>query len=497
MSFWFVNLKDESIFPPTPDRERLKEGSFLRVHQKILKFLKDKFAEMQISSFADYRNSKFKEVLDEARPSSPLREFLPEGTCKVLDILDTDVNPATPTEEGTEYRHHWRSRYSSGYKIKDLALESENLFILHRELTRHGMEFVLQKKRAQVIQNILKTKYPDAMVFLHPGIYQSYQFEEHLVSIKLLQSLLTDQFHVREAKTEAEKIKKELGKEWRKLADVEPRKKKDEGRGVTEIVVWKCNNSYVRIEPVRMKPSEVGETPLLRVRAHLKEWVDLLKKYSVREFAITKEIKGLDVGFSEEEFTEYLAKSTKVSTVNGRKHIEVASRQKKDPMIVLRFRDPEILKYYKPHHCSQVICVTTDEEAFRAVAYMKLANKKFIETDVVDREVLRDRLTKVCGSKTDKSDQNDRDESSLSNSIASSLFSDSTGQDDYHWSSSQQEAINYLFIALSRMSGANDFEKEKPCKGTNKILSLLWDALSNTYDTKKMKQLVQTAVSYA
>ncbi|MCL5068358.1 MAG: hypothetical protein M1368_08420, partial [Thaumarchaeota archaeon] len=276
MSFWFVNLKDES---------RLKEGSFLRVHQRILRFLKDKFAEMQISSFADYRNSKFKEVLDEARSSSPLRDFLPESTCKVLDILDTDIIPATPSEEGSEYRHHRHSRYSSGYKIKDLVLESENLFILPRELTSHGKDFVLPKKRAQIIQQILRTKHPDAIVFLHPGIYQSYQFEEHLVSIKLLQRLLTDQFQVRDAKTEAEKIKKELGEEWRKFADVEPRRKQDERRGVSELVVWKCNNSYGRIEPVRMKPSEVGEIQLIRVRENLKGWIDILKKYSVREFA--------------------------------------------------------------------------------------------------------------------------------------------------------------------------------------------------------------------
>lgn len=498
MSFWFVNLKDESVFPPTPDRERLKEGSFVRVHETILKFLKDKFAEMQINSFADYRNSKFKEVLDEARPSSPLRDFLTEGTCKVLDILDTDVIPATPSDESAEYRHHWRSRYSSGYKIKDLVSKSENLFILPRELTRQGKDFVLPKKRAQLIQRILRAKYQDAIVFLHPGVYQSYQFEEHLASIKLLQRLLTDRFHVKDAKTEAEKIKKELGKEWRKLADVEPRRKKDEGRGVTEIVVWKCDNSYGRIEPVRTKPSEVGKIPLLRVRANLKEWVNLLKKYSVREYAITKEIKSLDAGLSEEEFREYLAKRSEVSTASGRESIQkVASTQKKDPLIVLRFCDPEILKYYKPHHCSQVICVTTDEEAFRAVAYMKLANKKFIETDLVDRKVLRERLAKVCVNKAGTNGRNDRDECSSLSAITSSILSEGTGEDDYHWSSSHQEAINYMFIALSKMPESNASETGNPCKNRNKIVSLLWDALSNTYDTKKMKGLVQTAVSYA
>jgi hypothetical protein len=501
MSWWFVNLKDETIFEPTPDREKLKEGLYSPVHGKIVKFLKDKFTEMQINSFADYRNSKFKEILDEARPSSPLREFLSEGTCKLLDILDADVIPATPgEEEGAGYRHRCRSRYSSGYKIKDIVLGSENLFILPRELTKRGKDFVLPKKRAQVIQKILRTKYPDATVFLHPGIYQSYQFEEHLVSIKSLQSLLTDQFHVRDAKTEAERIKKELGKEWRKLADVVPKSKKDEERGANEIVVWKCNNGYGRIEPVRMKPSEVGETPLLlRVRAHLKEWIDLLKKYSVREFAITKEIKGMDVGFSEQEFREYLTKNSEVSTVNGRKSIQkVASKQKKDPVIVLRFCDPEILDYYKPHDSSQVICVTTEEEAFRAVAYMKLANKKFIETDVVDRNVLRERLSKVCGSKTGKNDRESADDGLSLCSIASSIVSDGSGQDDYHWSSSQQEAINYLFIALSKIQQTtNLLKKGNSFESTNKVVSLLWDALSNTYDTKMMKQLVQTAVSYA
>ena len=494
MTCWLVNLKDETVFEPTPDRERLKEGLYSPVHEKIVKFLKDKFAGMEIGSFEDYRNSKYREIIEAASPSSDLREFLTVKTCQVRDVLETDVIPASDSEEEEEsraYRSRWRSRYSTGYKLKDLVLKSEHLFMMPRELTRVGKDFVLPKKRARLIQKVLRTKYPDAIVFMHPGVYDSFRFAERIPSISQLQTLLREEFHIKDAKTEADKIRKELGKAWSKIAGVEkiPNERKKE---IDEVVVWKSNSEYGRIEPIRINPSQLSDE-VVRIKGNMKEWVDLLKKYSIRQYGVTKEIKGLNCGISEEEFRDHLS-ATAVATVKGTRRLDEVSKSKL-PIMVFHFCDPEILEYYKPKGY-QIICTTTSEETFAAAAYLKLSAKEFTVTDVVNRKTLAEMLKHFCGTSTKRESDHDR-------SIWSFVDFGSKHDlevDENDWTESQQEAINYLYMALSSMiiaqkkygNGASAGNHE----GGIRLVSLLWDALSNVYDTGKMKHQVETAMKY-
>ena len=493
MTYWLVNLKDETIFEPTPDRERLKEGLYSSVHEKIVKFLKDKFAGMEIGSFEDYRNSKYREIIEAASPSSDLREFLTVKTCQVHDVLETDVIPASDSEqeESRAYRSRWRSRYSTGFKLKDLVLKSEHLFMMPRELTRVGKDFVLPKKRAQLIQKVLRTKYPHAIVFMHPGVYDSFRFAERIPSIIQLQTLLREEFHIKDAKTEADKIRKELGKAWSKIAGVEriPKERKKE---IDEVVVWKSNSEYGRIEPTRINPSQLSDE-VVRIKGNMKEWVDLLKEYSIRQYGVTKEIKGLNCGISEEEFRDHLS-ATAVATVKGLRRLDEVSKSIR-PIMVFHFCDPEILEYYKPKGY-QIICTTTGEETFAAAAYLKLSAKEFTVTDVVNRRTLAEMLKHFCGITTKRESDHDR-------SIWSFVDFGSKHDlevDDNDWTESQQEAMNYLYMALSSMiiaqkkygNGASAGNHE----GGIRLVSLLWDALSNVYDTGKMKHQVETAMKY-
>ena len=118
-----------------------------------------------------------------------------------------------------------------------------------------------------------------------------------------------------------------------------------------------------------MKPSAIGSSTV-RIKGNMKAWIDLLKKYSVRDYGVTKEIKGLKRGMSEEEFRDQLSKKS-VTTRDGQKSLgEVV-----DPITVFQFCDPEILKFYKPSDSSEIICTTTDDETFEAVAYLKLCKQ--------------------------------------------------------------------------------------------------------------------------
>ena len=299
--------------------------------------------------------------------------------------------------------------------------------------------------------------------------YSSYRLAEALPKITELGKVLGDKFGIKDAKIEAARIKKELGSNWRKAAGIEIEKKPKN----IEVVVWKhlTGNYSSGIDPVRMKPSAI-ERSTVRIRGNMKTWIDLLKKYSVRDYGVTKEIKGLKRGMSEEEFRDQLSKKS-VTTRDGMKSLgEVA-----DPITVFQFCDPEILKFYKPSG-SEIICTTTDEETFEAVAYLKLANKEFKTTDVVSRKALKQELLKCCG--------NSNKDDSVKSVFA--LVGKDAGDKEApeSWTVNQQDAANYLYIAVSMMNSKKAEDAESRTK-RRKLVSLLWDSLSSISSTEKMK----------
>ena len=264
-------------------------------------------------------------------------------------------------------------------------------------LTSTGKGFVLPKKTALNLQKVIQVKYPDAVVFLYPGSYPSWRLNETLPQILELGRKLSVQFSVREAKTEAAILKQELGDDWRKIAGVKIKEKTPKKE--REVVVWKCAREYGSsiVDPIRVKPSKI-ESNTVRITGNMKEWIDLLKRYSVRDYGITKETRGLSHGMSEEEFRGRLSKKS-VATENG---LKMALREVENSIDdgeikqvnVLRFNDPDILKFYK-HKDSRMICATTDKETFEVVAYLKLSNIDFKATDVVRTKDLKLELNEV------------------------------------------------------------------------------------------------------
>lgn len=505
MSYWFVNLRDEIKFEPTPDRERLREGVYTEVHRRITEFLKGRFAEMEIKSFQDYRDSKYKPILN-SHSDRCLQDFLTAPTRQVCSVLDTEV--ITPREEDTKqetvtsFSQHWR-HHSSSYnpKLRELVAKTENIFMLQREFTNTGKAFVLPKKTTVALQKLIRVKHPDALVFLYPGSYPSWRLDETLPQILELGKKLR-QFSVRDAKREASIIKKDLGDGWRKIAGAEIRKKiPDKER---EVVVWKCIRDYGSpiVDPIRVIPSKV-ENNTLRIRGNMKEWIDLLKKYSVRDYGITKEIRGLTRGMSEEEFEDVLSKKS-VATEKGQETLRELQQSVElckgkigtgGRVTVLQFHDPEILKFYRPGN-TIMICATTDREAFEAVAYLKLSKVDFKATKVVRTKDLREELVNLIGETKEREDR----EKSIFSLVNSKEDDKAEGED---WSS-RPNAANYLFMAVLLMN-RKKLKKTKDRSVSSldtvsrrkKLVSLLWDSLSNLYDIEKMGLMVRTAVKYA
>ena len=494
MTFWFVNLKDEVKFAPTPDRERLREGVYCEVHKKIVEFLKGKFAEIEIKSFSDYRNSKHKPILN-SHSDRHLQEFFTEPTRQICSVLDTEVIVGGEQDSNQSSRH-WR-HHSYNPKLRELVAKTENIFMLQRELTSTGKEFVLPKKTALNLQKVIRVKYPDAIVFLYPGSYPSWRLNETLPQILELGRKLSVEFSVRKAKTEAATLKQELGSGWRKMAGMEIKEKTPEKE--REVVVWKSAREYGSsiADPIRVKPSEI-ESNTVRITGNMKEWIDLLKRYTVRDYGITKEIRGLSRGMSEEEFKGRLSKKS-VATENGLKKTLREVKNSVDvggikQVTVIRFNDPDILKFYKLKD-SRMICARTDKETFEVVAYLKLSNIDFKATDVVRTKELKLELVKCCGEIKEMGDGE--------KSIFSLVSSAENNEDVEESWNSCTDAPNYLFMAVSMINEKGKQSEQDPISSldrigrTRKLISLLWDSLSNLYDTEKKTLMVRTAVKYA
>jgi hypothetical protein len=432
---------------------------------------------MEIKSFADYRNSKYKQILN-SHSDYHLRDFLTETTREVCSVLDTDVIAVEEPQQTEE--HRWRRHSSYHPKLRELVTETEKIFILPRELTRTQKEFVLPKKTALTLQKLIRARHPNAIVFLYPADYSSYQLAEALPKIMELGRILSEKFGIKDAKTEAASIKRELGNGWRKATGSEIEKKPRN----PEVVVWKqLAGNYSRIGPVRIKPSKIGSTTV-RIRGNMKAWVDLLKKYSVSDYGVTKEIKGLKRGISEEEFRDHLSKKSATAR-DGQKTLGEVVNSSSRSITMFQFCDPEILKFYNPKD-SEIICTATNEEAFEAAAYLKLQNKEFKITDVVSRKALKQELVKCCGSTKDDSVR----------SVFALVGKDEDKEAAESWTANQQDAANYLYIAVSMMNNKKADDMGSQAR-RRKLVILLWDALSNISSTTKMKQLMQTAVKYS
>ncbi|MDG7023000.1 MAG: hypothetical protein JRN45_00605 [Nitrososphaerota archaeon] len=441
MSFWYVNLKDERKFMPTADRERLKEGLFEQVNEKIVEFLKREFARMAIRSFDGYRNSPFRPILNCLGYDSPgLGDYFDPDTRLVCSALVISVGGIE--EEENEERERWRRRWSAPKgaheaKVRDLVAKSRHVFMLSRK--RKGNDgYVLPLKTAVTLRKVLRTKYPDAEVFLHPG-FEHYWSGQDFDAVEKRARMLTEQYGIPDARIEAEKARKELGRDWRRAVGIEAKAK----AAPEEAVVW-VRGGY-KVEPVKKGLDEVGKNTV-RVRGNIRDWVDLLRRYYTDGYGFTKDIKGMDGGMTEEQFAGEVS-STKVMTREGETTIGKASESDKQ-LIVFRFDDPEILRFYRPKG-KNVVLAPTAESAFGAIAFLKLAKKEHAVVENVGEGLVKPPVEPL--------------------------------------SKSDPAQMNYLYIAQKRLGRPS---------ANGQLMELLRDALSNS-TPGEMKSLVDTAVTYS
>lgn len=442
MSYWVINLKDERRYTPTPDRERLKDGLLTPVHKKTIEFLKARFAELDINSFEDYRNSPYKPIFNSI-DDAEIREMLTEQTRRTCSALATKV--LVVNNEGGNIEE---------VPLRTLASQSRHIFIMPRKEKSSSSShpgYILPLKTSLTLHKILRAKYGDAEVFLHPTdpSYYSDHWGKYREGISEQRKTLT-QYGVLHAESTADDVKKELGNNWREKVGIKKREKKAQP---TEVVVWR-RDGY-RIMPSRVKPESL-DINVIRIKGNLPEWIDLLREYNVETYGVTKDMKVLTTGISEEEFAQALSQR-KVATSSGTKTLAEAIGTSK-PIIVFRFPDTDILQFYGNPR-SQTICVD-GQQAFETIAFLKISEKKFVVKDVVDEKAVKDLLKIVCNSK-----------------------GSSRASDEDSFEHERTAVINYLYMASQQVK-------------SQRLLRFLKDALSHADSLEEMKVFVETAVRY-
>ena len=465
-SFWYINLKDERKFMPTADRERLKEGLFVRVNEKVVEFLKREFAKMAIQSFDDYRDSPYKPIYNALGPEGreEFAKYFDDRTrrvCYALGIPVCGIDDDGEEEEGGGRRgSRWRRELyglPTGVHqttVRRIVAKSRHVFILNRKragASRGSLHkeklYGFPIKTAATIRKILRAKYPDAEVFLFPGPIR-YWNDEDFERAKDDFRILTRDFGVPDARAEAAAVKKELGRDWRRAAGIIEEKAAPE-----MAVVWVCRRGY-RVEPVKKRIDKLLKNTV-RVRKNIREWVDLLREYHSRRYSFTKDAPGMSGGMTEEEFAAAVASTRVVTTEGGTTTTTTTTTtiskasESHEGLIVFRFDDPEILKFYRPKN-RKVILAPTDESAFGAIAHLMLTKKAYTVTDRVEPKL-----------------------------VASPTEPGRTYDDPAQ--------VNYLYIARQRLGGAS---------ADRRLMALLRDALSNSAPGE-MKPLVDTAVEYS
>ena len=466
LSFWFVNLKDERKFTPTADRERLREGSFDVVHGRVREYLRARFASMEVRSFEEYRNSRFRPILNSAREEKGIRELLTPETLRVCDALATEVGALdedSRQEEddgvgvGDPRHERRRSRWTSSYapagvvdaRLRDVVVKSRRIFMVSRKQKADGNGFFAPVKTAHTLRKILRAKYADAEVFMHPG-YASPWARQDFRSVEQSRKDMMEQFGILDAKVEADKVRRELGPDWRTAAGVSRRMVKEPKR---EATVWTRAESGCLVEPMRRSSDDVGDDTV-RVRGNIKGWVELLREYRVIGVSFTKDVGVRGGGMSEEQFASK-ASATRVFTREGLKTIGEVVKASTKPILLLHFEDEQLLDYYRPKSRLAALA-TSDESAFGAVAYLRLVGR--------EHEVTRSIPEGHAG--TTKSRDGRRDVDHLSDPTRA----------------------NYMFIAKKRLGKSAD----------PTLLRLLRDAIENADGGRQeLTSLIEAAEKYA
>jgi hypothetical protein len=410
LTSWTLNIKNERKYPPTPDRDRFLENALKPIIDELRSNMEATLAELRITSFDDYRRSPWKGIYTSLTDSSA--KWPDEQTRKVANLLSLEV--ISPNDEHKEctaeneptvrsyrwHRHHRKSTYTQ-IRLSDVVARSGRLFYYEMPRRENGREILLVKKM-EAAKTILRTQHQDAEVFTRISPDHSWTSDQRPLETRILLRLLKEVGgNVNpDAPGEAQKQKKKLGKNWRRICGLPERRPAQ-----MQSVDWPVHKRFERgrVEPKRFKMKNIP-VDTLRVRSHLKAYIAALELVESK-YGVTKDHKRLRGGLSLDTFLKSMKDKT-VPTNHGQVTFDqIAGNQKKITIYITE--KTEMLQIYTPSEAG-IMVITEGDDAFELMAYLIAKQRQYVTIRHPDAESFHERtgmdLEEIIGTYPSTSD---------------------------------------------------------------------------------------------
>lgn len=382
---WVLNVKDERQYPPTPDRDRFKEGAIKTILDEIQSILQARFSkDFKLRSLDDYLSQPWRGIYSSAR--SKASEFFDPQTRALSMMLNTNIARRVAEGEAvTENRYGYRHRPTIAEKsvviepLRKVVARTKRIYYYPLQSTA-GQRPIMPAKRMAMTQKILRTKFKDAEVvtFGYPAGRYVYSEDDGLRSRQEFTATLSKTNINIDAKAEAEKIKKALGKNWRaKCGLPEPQRNKPPP------IDWPIHRwtTRGRVEAERVSFKKIP-ADVIRVHGKIEPYIEILQRAETK-IGITRDRPGMQGGTKLNDLLASL-KAKKVMTQRGKMTFETIASKARKPLIYLT-DNPEILKHYALR--GEFMIAAEGDEAVALMFYLEAMGREYTTTRTPDEAI--------------------------------------------------------------------------------------------------------------
>jgi hypothetical protein len=376
---WLLNVKDERRYPPTPDRDRFKEGAIKTILEEIRNILRAKFAEdFKLRSLNDYRRQRWRGVYSSME--SEAAKFFDQQTRTLALTLNTNIaRPPMEGEVAAEGRYRYRHRSTAAERsvvvepLRKVVSRTHEVFYYPLSFTAKH-EAMMPAKRMAVAQAILRTEFKDsaAVTFGYPSGRYVYSEDDGLRSAAEFVAALSKTDINMNAKAEANRIRKALGKDWRTKCGLPEAEKKPPPTD-WPIHRW---SSRGRVEAERVNTKRIP-ADVIRVPGKIEPFIEILQCAETK-YGVTRDHSALRGGTKLKDLLALL-KTKKAMTQRGKMTFEAIAHQTQELLIYLT-DNYEILKHYATKR--QFMVATEGDEAAQLMFYLKALNETYVTTRI-------------------------------------------------------------------------------------------------------------------
>jgi len=381
---WVLNIKDERRYPPTPDRDRFKEGAIKTVLEEIQNILQTKFAEdFKLRSLDDYRRQRWRGIY--ASTESGAAEIFDQKTRAFASLLNTNiVRPRMEDEAHEDERVYGHRSTSAGRAIvveplRKVVLRTDKIFYYPLSFTPKGAP-IIPAKRMALARRILRTKFDRAEVIAFDYSEWRYAVEGHIRhSAAKFKAALSRTGINMDAKAEAAKIREALGKAWRSKCGLPEVGKKPPP------IDWPIHkwSSRGRVEAERVNIKRIP-ADIIRVPGKVEPFIKALQRAETK-YGVTRDHPALRGGTKLKDLLTSF-KNKEAMTECGKMTFEKIAAQTEELLIYLT-DNAEILKHYAPE--GQFVIAAEGDQAVQLMFYLEALNKTYVTTRAPSDEAFR------------------------------------------------------------------------------------------------------------